>query len=165
VSVYGDAHYALDQGYLLDAVPVRFPRSGEDSVEQSLAVVTSHGCDCDRYERAKAAGDSGETLVVQVAPVHPLAALDDNGLHNDIRKGGVHRYFHIPAEAGHDELVADLFFEQPLPTGDLMRLVRVASLSEDWCWRLSLQIFVLRSRKRIEDVFRDDAVPKAGGER
>lgn len=160
--VYGPAEERLNQGDLFSKVAVVIPRAvrvRRQRRRQSLALVTSHDCDCDRYKRAVEKGQGPDVLrrfPLLVAPVHPIAELADEGLHGDIRKARVPRYFHIPAEDECEEMVADLWFEQPVPAMELLQLRRMATLSEEWKRHLAIQIFRLRSHLREEDVFKED---------
>ncbi len=152
-----DSEYPLDQGYILERVPIRIPEpNGKHRETHMLAVVTQHGCDCEKFDHAKEKNQATDHFAVQVAPVFEIKHLRDDGKHKDIRSGRVPQYFSIPSEDKRPELVADLWLEQPLPTADLLQLKRVDSLSEEWCRRLVIQIFVLRSRVEVKDVFREE---------
>lgn len=160
--VYGPSQYDLNQGDLFLGVPFHLPRGlnpdDDPTFEVHAGLLTSHGCDCERYDRAVEKGASQnviDRLPLQVALVHDLAELDA-GLAGDVREHRVSRYFYMPGDEEQPEQVADLWFEQPVPAVELVRLDRRATLSEEWRLKLIVQIWRLRSHLEEEDVFKED---------
>lgn len=163
IAVYREHEHQLDQGDLLVDAPFLDRRGDEHDEASQLGLVTSHGCDCERYERQLTKGaDDGfvDGYCVQVAPV--LAAADfERGLLGDIRRGRVTQYFSIPDESPWDELVVDLHQEQPIPVVRLLDCIRQASLSAEMWHRLVVHIFRLQSHIKPETVFAPEFLREA----
>lgn len=161
--VYGEPEEPdqLNQGDLLEEVPF----IGQDArdpgrVETMLGVVTANSCDCDKFFSAGEKG-AGEDLLatwpILVAPVHPPELLV-GGQAGDARSGRMPRYFPLPAEDPLPELVIDLGREQAIPAPVLVERRRQACLDEETLRRLYVHLWVLRTRLKPEDVFREGAV-------
>lgn len=159
--VYGPREHQLNQGDLYESVPFHLPVGKSDvssDFERMLGLVTSHGCDCEKYDRAVQRGQTQETLdrmPLLAAPVHDLEDLNAS-LAGDVRKVRVPRYFYMPADEHQPELVADLWFEQPVAIPQLLDLEHRATLDEEWRLKLIVQIFRLRSHLKEESVFKED---------
>lgn len=108
-------------------------------------MVTSHDCVCDKYLKPHRplSEEAAANFCVTVAPVHPIDLLTGERV-AAVRADGMPRYFHLPAEAGRDELVADLYLEQPVRMADLMACTRVTCLSGEQLARLWQQFLRLR---------------------
>jgi hypothetical protein len=96
---------------------------------------------CDKFFRLS--GDEAERFVVSVAPVHLFDELT-GGRRPAARKGGMPRYFYLPAEGPRPELVADLYLDQPVRMAELLACERLTSLSAEWLGRLWQQFMRLR---------------------
>lgn len=155
--VHRDHAYEIDQGDVLESVPFIVRRGSNATVRPGLGVVTSHGCECERYtrERDERAAPMSflEHYPLQVAPLRPPDQPNNQGLLGDIRRGRVLRYFFVPAEGELPDLVVNLIHEQPIPAILLLQLRRVASLNEEYWLRLVVHIFRLQSHKNPEQVF------------
>jgi hypothetical protein len=165
VAVYREHDHELDQGDLLDDVPFVHRRASEDpDVVLRRGLVTSHGCDCERYERRRRDGTADESFLagyaVQVAPVLPAAEFNP-GLMGDIRRGRVPQYFAIPEENPWPEWVVDLHQEQPIPVSDLLDCERDACLSDEMWRRLVVHRFYLQSRVKPETAFAGELMDEA----
>lgn len=154
--VYRELGDVLDQGDLLVDVPfLRREGAAEPSVVTELGIVTSNGCQCERFTEAQARGASQEiiqTYPLHVAPVYDAASYD-KGLQGDIRKGRVRRHFWIPREGEMPDLIVDLFYDQPVPAIALSDLHRVASISTDLWYALLVHAWTFRSHINPDDVF------------
>lgn len=161
MAVYRDHDHEIDQGDVLVDVPFVFRRGESVEVKPRLGVVTSHGCDCERYTRRRDQGADDvflETYTVQVAPL--IHTVDfDAGVLGDIRRGRVRKYFAIPADDEHPEVLIDLHLEQPVPVAELLDLHRETSLSDETWAQLVVHQFVLQSRLNPDDVFRPEVLP------
>jgi hypothetical protein len=156
--VYREHDFEIDQGDIFRDVPFVFRRGPALEIQSALGIVTSHGCDCERYTRERDNGadvDFLETYTVQVAPVIGTDGFD-GGLMGDIRRGRVPKYFAISAEDHRPESLVDLHLQQPIPVVELLARERETSLSEESWLRLVVHIFVLQSRLKPEDVFTED---------
>lgn len=156
--VYRDPDEPLDQGDLLEDVP--FVRRADDSIEvlPNLGIITSHGCDSERYFRYVSQGKDDTILATypaSVAPVYPAASRADlaTGQLRLIGEGRMPRYFLLPEEEPHPERIIDLLYEQPIPARVLESLNRIGSISEDYWHYLLVHMWVRRSRMKPEDVF------------
>jgi hypothetical protein len=154
VAVYQERPDALNQGDLIQEVPFTIPLGNERSVKVMLGLVLQHDCDCDKFlkPRTPIPEEQQPAWAITVAPAHPISDLT-GGRPKAVREGNMSRYFWLPAEGDVDELVADLWLEQPIPIVQLLERRRVASLSDDWRLRLWAQVFDLRTRLDPADVF------------
>jgi len=108
-------------------------------------MITAHDCVCDKFlaPRTSLTAEAQDSFVVAVAPVHPVSELTgDRSAH--VRRHAMPRYFYLEAADGRDELVADLYLEQPVRFIDLLRCHRIASLSDATRARLWQQFMRLR---------------------
>lgn len=151
----------LNQGDLLVDVPfVGQDASDRCRVTTSLGLVTTNSCDCDKFFAAQEKGlsdDLAATWPIIVAPAHPPELLV-GGQAGDASKGRMPRYFPIPAEDDHPELVVDLWREEAIPAVELIGLQRQACLSRDNLLALYAHVWWLRTRLRPDDVFQEGAL-------
>jgi hypothetical protein len=158
VPVYRQHDHEIDQGDVFADVPFVVRRGPQLDIERAVGIVTSHGCDCERYTRQREGGADAEfleTYTVQVAPVIGTQEFD-GGVMGDIRRGRVPKYFAIAPEEGRPEVLINLHLEQPVPVAELLANEREASLSDEWWRRLVVHIFVLQSRLKPDQVFVED---------
>lgn len=118
-------------------------------------MITAHDCVLDKYlvpNRITQA--EAQHFVVSVAPVHPLHLLTGDRPAN-ARAGRMPRYFYLPAEGEREELVADLWLEQPMRFKDLLTDgERVTSLSDEWLGRLWQQFMRLKLGEDYKAILR-----------
>lgn len=110
-------------------------------------LVLSHSCDVDKYDEVKHRLGSNEKSAwpVTLAPLLSTNQMDE-GVLADVRAGRHHRYFHLPHEGTHQELIADLWRIQPVPRMAITRLERVGTISDDYLHRLWAALVVLYTR-------------------
>lgn len=127
--VYADrSSDAANQGDIFEDVPFATVPDGA-----AWGMIVSHDCDCDKFLKPKTPipDDQRPVWPITMAPVHPIEQLT-GGRIKAVRNREMPRYFHLPAEAGLPELVADLWLEQPVPMEQVLRCERHASLSDEW---------------------------------
>lgn len=150
MAVYQAREYPLNQGDLFGEVPLLSVDGSKRPDKVARAMVVSHDCDCDKYfseiERGRAR--EPDLWPVTVAPVYELSDLR-GGQGGDARAGRIKRFFYIAPEGDHGEMVADLWFEQPVSITQLLALPKIASLSDEWLKRLHIQIWELRTRRLL----------------
>jgi hypothetical protein len=153
----------LDQGDILAEVPLVIWKDGKAQESKNRAVVTSHGCVCEDYERAIGAGRSSaaERLLLQVAPLRP--AKDFKHKIGEIQRGELLDRFFVEGDGkklAHQ--VADLTREQPIPASVLVKCKKIARLA-DWQWE-ALLIHMTIARFRIDpaQVFSEEILKGAG---
>lgn len=159
-----DPKEPLNHGDILPDVPLVARRLDALEPTENRAVITSHGCDNEKYFRHKEKETGGhilQTYPVMVAPLYAASGVGDAGLQGDIEAGRVRRYFFLPADDGSEALVADLFYEQPVPAILLENLKPTHRLTREWWLRFLVHLWVQRSRLDPDDVFRKDVVPDA----
>jgi hypothetical protein len=147
----------LDQGEVFSDVPLLKWKDGEPKIEKGRALVTSHGCVCEVYERAveQKKTSAAKKAYIQVVPLQPASTFRQKvGL---IQNGEMRDYFFVegdgPKLAHH---VAVLTREQALPAAVLADCTRLAQVA-DWQWEaLRLHITLTRFRMKPEEVFRDE---------
>lgn len=153
MAVYQTRDQQLNQGDIFEDVPLLTVDGADRPPKIARGMVVSHDCDCDKYfnevQRGRATGP--ELWPATVAPVYDLTELR-GGQSGDARAGRIKRFFYIAPEGNFGEMVADLWFEQPVSIAQLIELPRVASLSDDWLKRLHIQIWELRTRKPLPGV-------------
>jgi hypothetical protein len=163
VAVYRDLEHQVDRGDIFGGVPFVYRHDAEIIVLPGPGIVTSHGCDCEKYERHMAAKKVDPaflgTYTVQVAPLRSPIQFEADGLIGDIRAGRAPRYFALPEEDPRGEMLVDLFFEQPILVKDLLAADRQASISEEMWRRLCVHCMVLQTRREVADVLRDEVQP------
>jgi hypothetical protein len=142
-------------------VPVYTDRSADDANQGDIfadvpfvirpegavwGMIVSHDCDCDKFLKPKTPIPDEQRPIwpITMAPVHPIEELT-GGRMKAAREREMPRYFYLPAEDDLPELVADLWFEQPVPMEQVLTCDRVASLSDEWRGRLWTQIIRLRT--------------------
>lgn len=138
----------LNQGDVLRAVPFIDRKDlGAKDLVAVPGLVVSHSCDVDKYDEVKhrLEGNAKKSWPITMVPLLSPDQMDETVL-GDVRAHRQHRYFHIPREAQHQELVADLWRIQPVPRMALMRLERVGTLSDDYLHRLWAALVVLFTR-------------------
>lgn len=151
----------LNQGDLLGDVPF-IGHDARDRAQSTtaLGLVTAHSCGCDKFfvKQEKGLDEHLEaTWPIMVAPVHPPELLV-GGQAGDARSGRIPRYYYLPAEDSHPELVVDLWREEAVPALTLLALDRQATLSRDSVLGLYAQLWWLRTRLRPDDVFKPGAL-------
>jgi len=153
----------LDQGDILSDAPLVSWKTGAAIQGQNRAVITSHGCVCEEYERMTDAGRSNAAsrIQVQVAPLRPAKVFREKI--DLIRDGRLLDYLFIEGDGQKlQHQVAILSEEQPVPAHILIQCKKIARLS-DWQWeRLRLQLTVARFRVKPEEIFRDEILKGAG---
>jgi hypothetical protein len=155
LQTHGDA---LDQGDILSDVPlVRWKDGQAAQGSPNRAIITSHGCVCEDYDRAVKAGKSSaaDRVFIQVAPLRP--AKDFRDKIDLIREGKLLDYFFIEGDGSKlAHQVADLKREQPIPAHVLADCKRVARIA-DWQWNaLLVHMTVSRFRSAPADIFHPD---------
>lgn len=147
----------LDQGDILANVPLVNWKDGKAKEAPNRAVVTSHGCVCEDYERATEAKRSGaaERVQIQVAPLVPADNFKEKI--NLIREGKLLDFFFIEGDGQKlKHQVAVLAREQPVPASLLVDCPTIAQLA-DWQWEaLRLHLTVARYRCDPKEIFRDE---------
>lgn len=154
MAVYGAPDGDLNQGDVLANVPFYGRQEHGNELVTVPGLVLSHSCDIDKFDEVKhtLTGNQRKRWPVQMLPLMTPAALDKGALGDT--KGGRHRrYFYIPKEGHHQELVADFWLAQPVPLVVLKRLQRLATLSDEYLAKLWTHAFVAISRKEPTDVF------------
>jgi len=117
-------------------------------------LVLSHSCDIDKYDeqKHKLAGNAQKRWPVQMVPLMTPSGFDKGTL-GDVRAGRHHRYFLLPKEGPHQDLLADFWLAQPVPLLVVKSLQRVATLSEEYLAKLWTHAFVVTTRKKPSEVF------------
>jgi hypothetical protein len=150
LAVYGDrSQYDANQGDIFADVLLSVPMSDPSSD----VMLISHDCDCDKYLRPSTplTEPQQEAWCVTVAIVHPIELLT-GGRPRAVRDDAMARYLHLPAEGEFEELVVDLWTEQPVRMVELLACERMASLSPEWRERLWWKIIRLRLGKSYRDI-------------
>jgi len=148
----------LDQGDILSDVPLVKWKDGQAAHgSPNRAIVTSHGCVCEDYDRAVKDGKSSaaDRVFIQVAPLRPAKDFRDKiGL---IQEGKLLDLFFIEGDGGKlAHQVADLTREQPIPARVLADCKKVARIA-DWQWNaLMVHMTVARFRSAPADIFHPD---------
>lgn len=149
MGVYGPrSDRNLNQGDVLRAVPFIARKDlGAKDLAALPGLVVSHSCDVDKYEaeKHKLDGNAKKAWPVTLVPLLSPEHLEDRLL-GDVRAHRQYRYFHLPREANHQELVADLWQMQPVPRIAVQRLDRIATLSDEYLRRLWAALIVLFTR-------------------
>jgi hypothetical protein len=155
----------LDQGDIFANVPLTKWKGGEpeEGSATKRAVVTSHGCVCEDYDRAIDANrtSAARRVYVQVAPLRSVKDYRDTAEKRTklkmIENGELLDYFFIEGDGkGLEHQVADLTREQPLPASvladDCTKIARLA----DW-QRGALNVHIAVSRFRVDpaDLFNE----------
>ena len=149
MAVYGPRSARnLNQGDVLRGVPFIARKDlGAKNLAALPGLVVSHSCDVDKYDEDKRSleGNVKKAWPVTVVPLLSPAQLDE-GVLGDVRAHRQYRYFYLPREAQHQELIADLWQMQPVPRIAIQRLERMATLSDDYLQRLWAALIVLFTR-------------------
>jgi hypothetical protein len=147
----------IDQGDIFTNVPLMKWQDGEpeEGSPTKRAMVTSHGCVCEDYDRAMAEGKSSAArrLYVQVAPLR--AAKDKKAKLDVIEQGRMPEYFYVEGDGNRlDHQVADLSREQPIPAWVLVEKCDKIARIADWQWKaLCVHLAVAQFRVEPEDLF------------
>lgn len=153
--MYGKPEGALNQGDVIAGVPffVRKDVEGRELYD-GPGLVLSHSCDIDKFAEIKGtlSGNQRKRIPIQMLPLLSLSSVDATML-GDVRKGRHKRYFFIPRENQHQELVADFWLAQPIPIMVVQKLSRIATLSDEYLAKLWTHSFVSVSRKDPAQVF------------
>lgn len=154
MAVYGEPEKALNQGDVRASVPFLIRQHHSTQFIPVLGLVVSHSCDIDKYDEVKHSLTNNEKKrwPIQVAPLYNLSSLDPSTA-GDARSGRHRRYFYLPQEGSHSEMVADLWLTQPVPRVIVTGCQRLAALSAEHLARLWGHAFVTMSRKDPADVF------------
>ena len=149
MGVYGPGlDINLSQGDILRAVPFISRKDlGAKDLDALPGLVVSHSCDVDKYIEKKDSldGNTKKAWPVTMVPLLSPAQMEDDVL-NDVRAHRQYRYMHLPREARHQELIADLWQMQPVPRMAVLRLDRIATLSEDYLHRLWAALIISFTR-------------------
>lgn len=152
----------LDQGDILANVPLVNWKNGKAKEAPNRAVVTSHGCVCEDYERATEANRSSaaDRVQIQVAPLVPASNFKEKI--NLIQEGKLLDYFFVEGDGQKlNHQVAVLAREQPVPAPLLVECPTVAQLA-DWQWEaLRLHLTICRFRCDPKEIFRDELLTNA----
>jgi hypothetical protein len=154
----------LDQGDVFSDVPLIKWDDGAARESPNRAVVTSHGCVCEDYERAISAGrtSAADRILIQVAPLRP--AKDFKQKIAEIRDGKLLDRFFIEGDGQRlAHQVVDLSREQPMPASVLMKCKKVARLSDQQWEALLVHMAVARFRIDPAKLFRDEILKGATG--
>lgn len=118
-----------------------------------MGMVVSHDCDCDKFLKPKnpIPDEQRPLFPITVAPVHLISQLPPEWA-SLVRESRMPRYLHLPAEGEFEELVVDLWHEQPVPIVTVLEQTRLASLSDEWRSRLWTQIIRLRTRRNLREL-------------
>jgi len=155
----------LDQGDIFSDVPLaRWKDQVFVQGSSGRAVITSHGCACEDYERALAAGrtQAAAKVMLHVAPLRAITNMPEHRL-EEIKAGQQLDYFYIYGERNtlNDHLV-DLSLEQPVPASVLSACTKIARLAP-WQWRhLLVHIAVSRFHESPETLFRPELLESGG---
>ena len=147
----------LDQGDIFALVPLVKWEDGEAKESPNRAVVTSHGCVCEDYERAIEKGQSSaaDRVLIQVAPLRP--AKDFKHKVDEIRNGQLLDRFFIEGDGPKlSHQVADLSREQPVPASLLVGCQKIARLSDQQWEALLVHMAIARFRIDPAKLFRDE---------
>jgi hypothetical protein len=155
LAVYGRPEKALNQGDIFPNVPFYSRQvDGSFTLLTVPGLVLTHSCDIDKYDevKGKLSGNQKKRWPIQMLPLLSPADLDKGAL-GDTKAGRHKRYFFIPKEDRHQELVADFWLAQPVPILDIQKLTRLATLSEEYLARLWSHAIVAVSRKEPQRLF------------
>lgn len=147
---------ALDAGDIFSDVPLAKWVDGRlEPGTPGRAVITSHGCACEDYDRAVQARrtDAARKLTLQVAP---LRSINNQGAEtlDRIRHGDQMDYFYVYGDRQVADQILDFTREQPIPAYVLMTCNKIATLAE-WQWRrLLVHLAVSRFHQPPEEIFR-----------
>lgn len=147
----------LDRGDIFANVPLVKWEDGAAKKSENRAVVTSHGCVCEDYERALEAGKSSAAsrILIQVAPLRPAA--DFKHKVDEIRAGKLLDRFFVEGDGPKlSHQVADLTREQPVPAAVLVKCQKIARLSDRQWQALLVHLAVARFRVDPAKLFRDE---------
>lgn len=153
--MYGPPEGGLNQGDVIAGVPFYSRQDhGQGTLVVAPGLVFSHSCDLDKYdeEKSKLDGNQRKRWPVQMLPLVSPATFDRATL-GDVRAGRQRRFFLLPKEGRHQELVADFWLAQPVPLLVVKSLNRVATLSDEYLAKLWTHAFVTMTRKKPSDVF------------
>lgn len=154
MAVYGSPERDLNQGDIWANVPFYARQLHSNKLVVLPGLVLSHSCEIDKFDelKDKLTGNEQKRWPVQMVPLMNLGALDD-GQKGDVKAGRHRRFFYIPKEGRHHEMVADFWQAQPVPLLVVKGLNRVATLSDEYLAQLWTHAFVAVSRKKPSDVF------------
>jgi len=147
----------LDQGDIFADVPLITWKDGKAVETPGRAVVTSHGCVCEDFDRALEAkrSSAAERILIQVAPLRP--ANDFKHKVDEIRAGQLLDRFFIEGDGSKlAHQVADLTREQPVPASILVKCKKIARLSDRQWEALLIHMTVARFRIDPTKLFRDE---------
>ena len=156
----------LDQGDIFSDVPLGKWKGGELVQGPPLrAVITSHGCACEDYERALTAGrtQTAAKIMLQVAPLRPIRDVPEYRL-EEIKNGEQLDYFYVYGEDNKlPDHMLDFRREQPVPASVLEKCTKIPRLS-DWQWRrLLVHLAVSRFHQKPETLFLPALLESEGG--
>lgn len=164
----------LDQGDVFANVPLMKWTDGEpeEGSATKRAVVCSHGCVCEDYDRAIEAGQPSKArrVFVQVAPMRSIKDYRDHPEKRKklemIKRGELLDYFYVEGDGTNlEHQVVDLTREQPIPAGilvkDCQKIVRLANWQRD---ALNVHATVARFRIDPKDLFHEQMLKGAASE-
>lgn len=155
----------LDQGDIFSDVPLGRWKDGHLVQGPGVrAVITSHGCACEDYERALAAGrtQAAAKILLQVAPLRPTRGVPEHRL-DEIRSGRQLDYFYVYGQGNKlPDQILDFAHEQPVPASVLMTCIKIARLAS-WQWqRLLVHLAVSRFHQAPESLFQPELLESEG---
>ena len=158
--------YRIDQGDIFRDVPflVRGPND-EIATKKLPGIVTSHGCYCERYDRALEAGKTTRAAKIQlyVCPITSARNLNAND-QATVREGKNFQYHALPVIPGVPEMFVDATLEQSIPARLLETLDRTASLTETEWIKLVVHQTTFRFRREAAAIFRPDLLDPSTAE-
>lgn len=158
MAVYGDrSEHEANQGDIFEGVRLEGPWRRTAKV-----MLISHDCDCDKYLDPKTplTETQRDKFHVTVAEVQLLADLHKNR-RAPAEKDAMPRYLPLPADGGLPAMVVDLWTEQPIRFGELLKCKRIASLSPEWRERLWWKIVRLRLGQHFREILEGKVPPDA----
>jgi hypothetical protein len=158
LAVYADrSDHEANQGDLFEEATL------ECSLGKTATVMMiSHDCDCDKYLNPNTPLTESERYEwrVTVAIIHPISQLS-GGRRKAAKEDKMSRYLVLPAEGNCEELVVDLWSEQPIRMAPLLECKRCASLSDEWRTKLWWKIIRLRLGAGYREILKGDPVSDA----
>jgi hypothetical protein len=155
--------HLLDQGEVFSDVPLVKWKDGKAKETTGRAIVSSHGCVCEDYDRALELGRSSTArkAVVQVVPLQSASTFKDKV--EMIQRGEMYDFFFVEGDGQTlDHQVAILTREQAIPASILADCNRIAQVA-DWQWEaLRLHLTLARFRREPDELFRDEFLKGSG---
>lgn len=147
----------LDDGDIVEGVHLpTWSKTGALSSVARRVLVTSNGCDCEDYLRARDAGmsDAAAKIRVHVAPLRDPAGSETKL--QQIRDGQVLPLFWVYGNEALPDQIADLSKETSIPAAAVVAGRRLATIAA-WQWRrLLVHLTVERWHQKPEKIFRHE---------